>query len=127
MNKKVFIKEGFSHKGERYIKNTIGTIDTESFERLKREGYVEDVGIELGIECNSEPTDLSGYVKTTEYNKLKTEVEALKPLKATVEGLSTTIQELQGQLRTLSEKVDSLQPSVVSETEGKTLTKGKKA
>lgn len=128
MKKKVFVKEGFSYKGERYIKNTIGSVEDSAIEKLKREGFIEDVSVALGVECNSESVDLSGYVKTTEYNKLKAEVEALKPLKATVESLSSTVQDLQSQLTALSEKVDSLQPvvSTVSEEKPK-LSKGKQA
>lgn len=70
MLKKMFIKEGFSHNGERFVKGTIAGVEETAIERLASEGFIEDVPTALGLDvsCN---TDLSDYVKKSEIEDLK--------------------------------------------------------
>lgn len=121
MLKKVFIKEGFSYNGERYVKNTIGSIDATAVERLAREGFIGDVASELGLDTSCD-VDLNDYVKKSEIEDLKgkdgidgkdgyptkeqwdTLVSEKTALEATVTSLSATVSELAKQVEALTPK-----------------------
>lgn len=114
MKKKVFVKEGFSYKGERYVKNTIGSVEESAIEKLKGEGFIEDVAIALGVECQGEPTDLSGYVKTTEFNKVKNQYSELKSQFDTLNSNYTTLSSSLTELTSRVEALEQAQASSVS-------------
>lgn len=72
MFKKVYVKQGFSYRGERYRKNTIGIIEASAVEKLTGEGFIEEVSTALGLDISCD-VDLSDYLKRSEIGSLKGE------------------------------------------------------
>ena len=75
--RKMYVLENFASEGKRYVKGCISEVKESKIDKLKSEGFIEEVSIALGIESNGN-TDLSNYVTKSELEEMKPSLKGEK-------------------------------------------------